>query len=343
MEYDPTRLRTERLPRMDTTAVALPEATLTSSDPIRVTVPAAPPLTEEELTERFEQLVREHAELRDREWGEPVELGDDVRLNIIGYANEKLIPFSIRSGWWMELEPQDALPGFAEALAGSAVGDCVGVELVLPETYPVESLRGVSARFMVDLLAAREVTLPDPDSEEFLRKLGRGSTLDEVMESLGKELLEDRENEQWLEARNRVLDALASRVNVTLPESLIDEEIRRRWETAEGEMVRENDFSPAETAEALLAWRTDPATRADVKRRLRVSLALKAVAERDGLRLEPGDVFGVLENYMDVYGLTASEVREALVTPETAAPLRNLAWHLYTVEHVMEQAEIEFQ
>ncbi|WP_224245626.1 trigger factor [Hyalangium gracile] len=328
---------------MDTTSVPLPEARLNSSAPIRVTVPAPAPLTEEELTERFTQLAREHAELRDREWGEPVELGDDVRLNIIGYANQKLIPFSIRSGWWMQLEPQDALPGFSEALAGSAVGDCVGIELVLPESYPVASLRGVRARFMVDLLGAREVVLPDPSSEEFLRKLGRGSTLAEVMKSLGQELLEDRENEQWLEARNRVLDELASRVEVKLPASLIDEEIRRRWETAEGEVVRENDFSPAEAAEALQAWRTDPATRADVEKRLRVSLALKAVAERDGLKLELGEVFGVLENYMEAYGLEASEVREALVTPATAAPLRNLAWHLRAVEHVMEQAEIEFE
>jgi hypothetical protein len=46
---------------------------------------------------------------------------------------------------------------------------------------------------------------------------------------------------------------------------------------------------------------------------------------------------------MEAYGLKASEVREALVTPETAAPLRNLAWHLRTVEHVMEQAEIDFK
>jgi trigger factor len=328
---------------MDTRAVPLPEATLSSNEPIRVTVPAPSPLTEERLLERFNQLVREHAEVRDREWGEPVELGDDVRLNIIGYADEKLIPFSIRSGWWMELEPLDALPGFSEALAGSAVGDCLGIELVLPETYLVTSLRGVRARFMVDLLAAREVTPPDPESEEFLRQLGRGSTLPEVMEALGQELLEEREGEQWLEAEKRVLDALASRLEVTLPKSLIDEEIRRRWEKAEGQAVREKDFTPAEAAEALQGWRTDPATRADAERRLRVSLALKAVAERDGLRLEPGEVFGVLENYMEAYGLNALEVREALVTPETAAPLRDLAWHLRTVEHVMEQAEIEFE
>ncbi|WP_224243070.1 trigger factor [Hyalangium gracile] len=328
---------------MDTSSVPLPEARLSSSEPIRVSVPPAPPLTEEELIRRFNQLLREHARLRAREPGEPVELGDDVQLDIIGYANEKLIPFSIRGELWMELAPQDELPGFAETLAGSAVGDCVGIELVLPDTYPVKSLRGVRARFMVDLMAAREVVLPDPESEEFLRQLGRGSTLPEVMNALGQELLQEHEDARWLDAQNRVLDVLASRLEVKLPESLIDEEIRRRWEASEGPTVREKNFSPAETHEALQAWRTDPATRAEVERRLRVSMALKAVAERDGLRLEHNEVFGVLEKYMEAYGLKASEVREALATPETAAPLRNLAWHLRTVEHVMEQAEIHFE
>ncbi|WP_224364923.1 peptidylprolyl isomerase [Hyalangium versicolor] len=333
----------EHLPGMDSTSVPLPEARLSSDEPIRVSVPAPPPLTEEELILHFNQLAREHAQLREREPGEPVEPGDDVQLDIIGYANERLIPFSIRSEMWMELEPQDELPGFVETLAGSAVGDCVGIELVLPESYPVESLRGVRARFMVDLLAAREVMLPDPESEEFLRELGRGNTLPEVMEALGEELLEERSDARWLEARNRVLEGLASRVEVDLPDSLIDEEIRRRWELAEGQTVREKNFSPEETQEALDAWKADPATRAEVERRLRTSLALKAVAERDQLQLEEGGEFGVLEKYLDAYGLQESEVREALANPDTAVPLINLAWHLFTVEHVMEQAEIHFE
>ncbi|MDY7229316.1 peptidylprolyl isomerase [Hyalangium rubrum] len=343
MGYSPNPLAAQRFARVDTTAVQLPEATLASDEPIRVTVPAPPSLTEEELVRRFNQLAREHAQVREREPGEAVEQGDDVQLDIIGYANDKLIPFSIRTGLWMELAPDDALPGFAELLAGSAVGDCVGITLVLPDTYPVESLRGVTARFMVDLLAAREVLPPEPDSVGFLRQLGRGNSLSEVMNALGQELLQERTDAQWLEAQNRVLDVLASRLRVTLPKALIDEEIRRRWVMAEGQTVQEKNFSPAEEQEALEAWKTDPATRAEVERRLRISLALKAVAQRDELRLEPGEVFGFLEKYLDAYGLQASEVWEALVNPETAAPLQNLAWHLHAVEHVMKQAEIHFE
>lgn len=330
-------------PRVGTSAIPLPEARLTSDEPIRVTVPAPPTITEEELIHRFNQLAREHAQVREREPGEAVELGDEVQVDIIGYAHQKLIPFSIRSGMWLELAPQEELPGFSEALAGSAVGDCVGIDLVLPENYPVASLRGVNARFMVDLAAARELVLPEPDSEEFLRELGRGSTLPEVMDALAQELLEERAREQWVKAQNAVLDVLASRLEVTLPEALIDEEIRQRWAAAEGPVAEEKNFSPAEKLEALQAWKEDPATRAEVERRLRVSLALRAVVQRDKLRLELSEVFGVLHEYMEAYGLKASEVREALVTPETATPLYELAFHLRAVEHVMEQAEIHFE
>ena len=231
-------------PRVGTSAIPLPEARLASNKPIRVTVPAPPPITEEELIHRFNQLAREHAQVREREPGEAVELGDEVQVDIIGYAHQKLIPFSIRSGMWLELAPQEELPGFSEALAGSAVGDCVGIDLVLPESYPVASLRGVNARFMVDLVAARERVLPEPDSEEFLRELGRGSTLPEVMDALAQELLEERSREQWVKAQNAVLDVLASRLEVTLPAALIDEEIRQRWVAAEGPVAEEKNFSP---------------------------------------------------------------------------------------------------
>lgn len=327
----------------DAAQPVLPPVRLSEGGVIEVTVPAAPPLTEQELLERFDALAREHAEVRERETGEEVVLGDDVQVDILGYAHGRLIPFSLRTDLWMELTPQDALPGFAEALEGSAVGDSVSIELVLPADYPVASLRGTPARFLVDLLAAREVTMPDTESEEFLRELDRGSTLDEVMTSLAEELLEERGDQLWLEARNRVLDALAARLEVRLPESLILEELRRRWQAAEGEALEEKQFTPEEKAEAFEGWKQDAATRADVERRLRVSLALKAVAERDRLKLEPGDIFRVLEDHLEAYGLTAAQVREALVTPETAEPLRNLAWQQLAIDHAMSKAIVHFE
>lgn len=323
--------------------VSLPAVQAPSTEGIEVTVPAPPPLAEEDLIRRFHELARSLAEVRPRKLEEEVEMGDDVQLDIIGYSNGQLIPFSIRTDYWMELAPQEMLPGFADAIVGSAVGDSLKIELVLPAEYPVEALRGQPASFLVDLVAAREVKMPDTDSEEFLRQLGRGATHEEVMESIANELVDEQADVLWLDAQNMVLDELASRIQVEIPPALVDEEIRRRWMVAEGPALAEKEFSPEEKQEALDLWRKDPATRAEVERRLRVSLALKAVAERDGLKLEPQRMFEVLESQVAAFGLTPAQLREALVDPQAAGPLKDVAWHLLAVEHVMSKAKVHFE
>ena len=323
--------------------VPLPQVTAPSTEGLEVTVPAPPALTSEELIRRFHELAREHSEVRDREIGEAVALGDDVQVDVLGYSNGQLIPFSIRSNFWMELAPQEMLPGFADAIAGAAVGDSLKVDLVLPANYPVESLQGRPATFVVDLIAAREVRMPDTDSDEFLRELGRGDTHEAVMDSIADELLEEQADMLWLEAQHLVLDQLASRIQVEIPQSLIDEEIRRRWAAAEGEAVAEKEFSVEEQQEALGLWMKDPATRAEVERRLRGSLALKAVAERDRLQLTTEKTIELLEGAVAAFGLTPAQLREALVDPAAAAQLKDVAWHLMAVEHVMNKAKVHFE
>lgn len=323
--------------------ITLPPVQAPSTEGIEVTVPAPPLLGEDDLLRRFHELARSHADVVPRAPGEEVAMGDDVQLDILGYADGKLLPFSIRLNFWMELAPQEALPGFAEAIVGSAVGDSLKIDVTLPDDYPVESMRGLPASFLVDLVAAQDVRMPDTDSDEFLRQLGRGNTLEDVMESLANELLEEQADLLWVDAQNLVLDELASRTRVEIPPALVDEEIRRRWQAAEGEALRGKDFAPEELQEALDIWMKDPGTRADVERRLRISLALKAVAERDGLRLEPQKAFDVLEEPSAAFGITADQLREALVDPLAASHLQNVAWHLFTVEHVMNLAKVHFE
>ncbi len=323
--------------------VPLPEVKAPSIEGIEITVPAPPQLGEEDLLRRFHELARALATVRPRPIGEAVAMGDDVQLDILGYSGGRLIPFSIRNNFWMELAPQEMLPGFADALVGSAVGDSLKIDLVLPANYPVEGLRGRPASFVVDLVAAREVRMPDTDSEAFLRQLNRGATLEEVMASIVEELLEEQADVLWLDAQNLVLDAVVARTQVQVSEALVNEEIRRRWAAAEGPVMEEKEFSIEEQQEALDAWLKDPATRADVERRLRISLALRAVAARDKLELTPQKALEVLQGPVEAFGLKPEQLREAMVDPTAVGPLKDMAWHLLAVEHVMRQAKVHFE
>jgi trigger factor len=321
----------------------LPDVKAPSLEGLEVTVPAGEDLTEDALLERFHELARAHAEVRERAEGEPLAMGDDVRLDILGYANGRLIPFSTRLGHWMELAPQEMLPGFAEVIAEANVGDSVEIGITLPDNYPVEALRGMPARFLVDVRAAREVRMPDTESDEFLRALGRGATHDEAIASIMDELEGELADLLWVDAQNLVLDAVVARTDVKVPEALLTEEIRRRWSQTEGEALALKNFSLEEQQEALDGWLHHPGIREDVERRLKIALVLRAIAARDKLQLTADKVREVLEEPSAAFGISPAQLNESLTDPATSAQMRDVAWHLLAVEHVMSHATVRFE
>ncbi|WP_434347601.1 peptidylprolyl isomerase [Myxococcus virescens] len=326
-------------------ALELPTVQAPSLEGVSVRVPTPDDLTEEDLLRAFHEKRRALATSRERQPGESLELGDEVRLNIVGYCDGKLIPFSARFGMTTELAPIEALPGFSEAVAeGAKVGESLQIALELPETYPVEALQGKPARFLVDVLAAHEVTLPPESAPEFLEKLGLGSTLGEVMAHLRDELEDAAAAQLWVQARDMVLDELVRRAPVELPRALVDEELRRRWVQAEGQGMLEHQFDVDEQREALEGWLTDPTTRADVERRLHIGIVLKAITEEQKLQLTPEKLEQLVRDQLEPFGLTAADAHAALrESPETTKQLAEMGWYLLAVEHVMNKAKVTFE
>ena len=80
---------------------------------------------------------------------EEIAWADEVLLNLAGYCEGRLIPFSVKTDVWLPLEPEPLLPGLYEAIVGQVPTEGLVVDLTLPSDYPVESLPGAPARFLV--------------------------------------------------------------------------------------------------------------------------------------------------------------------------------------------------
>ncbi len=318
-----------------TEPVRLPAVEAPSLEGLTVAVAAPGPITEEDLVERFEALRRQHADRRERKAGEAVGPGDEVLLDVLGFAGGRLLPFSSREDWWAHVAPDPLLPGFFENLPGATVGQSFGIELVLPDTYPAEALRGHTARFLLEVRAARELTLLAEDSPELLKRLGLG-TLTDVMHQLGAALAQERARDADRLTRERVLDALLARAQVRLAPALVDEELRRQWAEAERPMLIRRDFQPDELQEALDGWLKDPLTRSDAQWRLSLALVLRAIATRDGVQLDRKATEALADELAALAGVSRQELGlAAKEDPVLARRLHDLALHLATIDHVM--------
>ncbi|WP_163997085.1 peptidylprolyl isomerase [Pyxidicoccus caerfyrddinensis] len=325
-------------------AVRLPSVQAPSLEGLSVAVPARAPVTEEDILERFDALCHERAPRRERAPGEEVAAGDEVLLDVVGYANGRLIPFSVRADWWADVTPEPLLPGFFEAMVGAVVGLSLGVELVLPETYAVASLRGATARFIVDIRAAREVTPLQAGPEELVRLLDSGDTLDDVLRNLAEELVEEREVAARRELQERVLDALVERTDVEVPQGLIDEEIRHRWAVVECPVLVEKEFNSDELAEAWEGWRNDATTRLDAEWRLKAALALQAIAVRDGVRPAYADAEALHDAVTEAANARSDELGKLFdSSPAVLQRFENLVMHAAVLDHVLSKMALTFE
>lgn len=322
----------------------VPEVKAPSLEGLEVRIPGPDAVTEAELLGAFQDLRREYGARRDRAFGEDLALGDDVQLDMLGYCEGRLIPFSVRLGLWFPLAPIPGLPGFAEAVQAAQVGDSVTFALQLPDDYPVEALRGRAAHFLVDVRAAREVTLPAEDDAVFLRAAGLGKDVDQAMEVLRARLEQEHDDLLLVEAQEAVLDALASRLDAAVPAELVDEEITRAWNRREGRALEARKFSTEERHEALAAWKSDPATRADAERRLRIALALGAVAKAEKLELTPQRLEALVAEVAAPHGVGPAEAATALrESKRDTEKMAQVAFHLMVVEHVMAKAKVHVE
>jgi trigger factor len=323
---------------------ALPVVAAPSLEGLAVTVPAPADLTQDDLLERFHEKARALAVKLERKAGEALAMGDDAQVDVLGYVDGKLLAFSARFGAWMELAPLPALPGLTEGIAKGKVGDSLQVSLTLPADYPVPALRGKPVRFIVDVRAARQVTMPDTESAVFFAKLGLGTDLDAVMDAVREELEQELADELWVDAERLVLDELVARAKVQVPKALLDDEIRRRWADAEGRALVEKGFTVDEQNEALKVWLDDVPTRAECERRIAVGLVLRAIAERDQLTLSKEQLEQTVLAWAKPFGFGPADVQAALrESKEQTAKLYETAWHLMAVEHVLDAAKVTFE
>lgn len=316
--------------------VRLPRVTVPRLEELVITVPPPATVTEEDVRRRFLELAREHAGARYRSFSEKVAAGDEVLMDVIGYSRGRLIPFSLRADTWQLVEPDPLLPGFYERFIGQPIRHTFTIPLTLPEGYPVQALRGAPCQFVVELKAARVVQPPDLEDPRLLQVLGRGETRVEVLRFLRDELREKEAVMHDLATTLRVLDVLAERTEVHIPESLVDEEVQRRWARAEGKVLQEKGFSNTEQQESLDGWLGEARLRRDAERRLRISLALGAVCARDEQVLTPALLKKLITEVSGSLGVNAEEALHALEhAPAAARVIEQAAWHLMAVDYVM--------
>ena len=269
-------LDVEPTPTLRATKGLKAEAEAVSFDPARI-------------DELIEQSRKQLAALVPVE-GRPAASGDVAVVSFSGTYVDSGEAISGGSGDAMEVELEEGrmIPGFVEGVIGMAIGDTKTIACQFPDSYPQEEAAGRQASFEVGLKDLKCRELPALD-DAFAQQASDKTTLAELRADLETRLKDDAERRAKASRHDALLAALVEELEVELPETLVQQEIRNLLEQTAGQIAQQGmDVKKLFTPDLVRSLMDT--SRPEAEERLRRSLALKALAAAEKIELEAADL-----------------------------------------------------
>lgn len=195
------------------------------------TTVASTEASDEEIDKVIEGLRSERAEFKVAV--RAAQKSDYVKLSYEGTIDGKpvadLVPDKQIYGkvpqTWEEVEGENegVIPGLGKQLTGLKTGDKQTVTITFPAEFPAApALAGKQAAYAVEIQEIRERVLPALDEAFF--KANQVDSLEALKNSVRSNLKLQKEYQNRGEQRRQITEALASAVDFSVPESLVESE-----------------------------------------------------------------------------------------------------------------------
>ncbi|HEX3606867.1 MAG TPA: trigger factor [Candidatus Dormibacteraeota bacterium] len=244
-------------------------------------------ITEEKLDTALEEVRKGHAELVEVD-DRPAQAGDVVTA-VLGMVRdgEVLAEPEERD---VELDREKVLPGLVEGILGLSIGESSSSEVVLPEDYSREELRGATVTFDATVNKIRERRLPPLDDN--LAVIDKnGETLEELREHYRKVLAEAAERIDRERYEAQVLTAFRDSVSFDVPDMMIEREIDRQLRDTEMRLAQAGmrfdrylEYT-GQTIDKIRGEAREPATM-----RVKLELVLDALATAEGIEVDHSQI-----------------------------------------------------
>jgi trigger factor len=181
-------------------------------------------VTDEELKETIDRLREMYAQLEVVE-GRPLENNDTAIIDFEGFREGKPIDGAKASDYMLTLGSDSLIPGFEEQLVGMKREETREIKVTFPTDYNNKDLAGKDATFTIALKEIKKKVLPELN-EEFAKTLGDYKTLDELKDSVKKDLEARKRSEQSSSQREEILSKLVEAHTFDVPPGMVSRELQ---------------------------------------------------------------------------------------------------------------------
>ena len=219
----------------------------------------------------------------------PARMGDFVQLDLTATIGGEEVDAASNISY--ELGSGELIEGIDEALDTLTAGESTTFEAPLLGG----DHEGENAQISVTVLAVKERELPAAD-DDFAQIASQFDTIGELRSDLREQLAKSKEFGQGVEARDKIVDELLKKVDIPVPQGLIDDEVHRHLEQ---ENRLQDDVHRAEVAESS-------------EKTFRSQILLDAIAEKEEVKVSQNELTSYLIQASAQYGMGPGEFIKVL-------------------------------
>ena len=315
--------------------VVKPEVTLGDYKGLEVTK-LDETVTDEEIEEQLKSQQTRLAELVVKE--DAIVEGDTAVIDFEGFVDDVAFEGGAGTDYPLEIGSNSFIPGFEEQLVGVKTGESKDVEVTFPEEYHAAELAGKQAVFKVTVKEVKGKELPELNDELAKEIDTEVEGIDALRAKLKEVTAEEKKQLAAQTLRDNLVEAAAANATIDIPEAMIASETDRMLQEFGQRLEQQGmnldlyyQFSGQDEA-ALRAQMQE-----DANSRVRVSLTLEAIAEKEGLASTEEDVNAELEKMAAQFNMSAEDIKKAL---GGTSVLENDIRFQKTVEFLVDNAKI---
>jgi trigger factor len=216
----------------------------------------------------------------------PVEAGDFVSIDLSAEVDGKPVEDAQATGVSYEVGSGRMLDGLDEALTGMSAGDT--------KTFTAElaggTLAGTQADVTVKVDSVKVKELPELD-DDFAQSASEFDTLGELRAGTRAQLENMRRAGQAGQARERAMDALLARIDIPLPDDLVEREIAARRQSLADRLERSgNTMDEYLEATSQPIEQLDAQFAEDARRSVKAGFVLDKLATQEELGVDQDEL-----------------------------------------------------
>jgi trigger factor len=218
--------------------------------------------------------------------------GDEVVIDFAGVDTKTKEPVAGADGkeYPLVLGSSTFIPGFEPNLLGMKPSEEKNFDIVFPKDYGVAALQSKKVTFTVTIKSVNAIEKPKVD-DAFAAKVGPFKSLSELRDNIKLQVTEERQTQSQRDYENELLEQIASKATVAIPDSLVEEELERLENDERQNLVyRGQTWQEHLDAEGVTEKQHKDKNRGPAAERVKAGLVLSEIAAAEKIEVTKDEI-----------------------------------------------------